>query len=342
MPRVASLCSVEEEFEASIEALWPGETPRRAAVAVSGGADSVALLALCAGSSLFETAVCAHFNHGLRGEESDEDERFVRNLAEEHQLPFRSDRWRPIGREELPRPDRNRQAAARKARYEFLAQVAREEECGAILTAHHARDQVETILQNLARGGGTGAWEGIRASLDLNGVRILRPLLPLFPEALLECLDRSGKGYREDSSNRNPRYRRNWIRAELLPKLASAFPAFEEETIARCRAYRSEAERWAEYAVKIRERGLDRGAELMIRREDLSNLAPEARFLCLQELLRGFSAGASASGWAPTRRKPVEKFFAMLNGSGEGEIELPGGIKASATRSTVVFTRLSP
>jgi len=339
MPRVASLCSVEEEFEASIEALWPGETPRRAAVAVSGGADSVALLALCAGSSLFETAVCAHFNHGLRGEESDEDERFVRNLAEEHQLPFRSDRWRPIGREELPRPDRNRQAAARKARYEFLAQVAREEECGAVLTAHHARDRVESILQNLARGGGTGAWEGIRPSLDLNGVRILRPLLPLFPEALLECLDRSGKGYREDSSNRNPRYRRNWIRAELLPKLASAFPEFEEETIARCLAYRSEVERWAEYAVKIRERGLDRGTELLIQREDLSNLTPEARFLCLQELLRRFSNASPLSGWAPTRRKPVEKLFDLLDRKKDGAVELAGGIHAHVDSKTIRFSR---
>lgn len=339
MPRVAPVCSVEEEFETSIEALWPADTPRRAVVAVSGGSDSVALLALCAHSPFFERILCAHFNHGLRGEESDEDERFVRAVATDYGIAFRSGRWRQTDRNNLARPDRNRQAAARKARYEFLSRIAGEEQCGAVLTAHHARDQVETILQNLARGGGTGAWEGIRPSLDLYGVRILRPMLTLFPETIRGYLENQGGSYREDSSNRNPRYQRNWVRKELLPKLVSVCPRFEEETLARWRLYRAEVERWTEYAMKIRERGLDRGGELLIHREDLSNLTPEARFLCLQELLRGFSTGASASGWAPTRRKPVEKLFVLLDGSVEGEVDLPGGIKAHIESSKIRFRR---
>ncbi|MCA9438889.1 MAG: hypothetical protein KC978_24100, partial [Candidatus Omnitrophica bacterium] len=144
MPQTNPSCSVptlESTFRVKIEELWPLEIPRRAVLAVSGGADStaMALLARNAVPDFFDRLAIAHFHHHMREEEAEEDARFVENFARQLDLPFVRGDWRPEELRSFHRVDRNLQAAARKARYAFLFDVARSQSSAVLFTAHHAR-----------------------------------------------------------------------------------------------------------------------------------------------------------------------------------------------------------
>jgi len=189
------------------------------AVGCSGGADSVFLLLWCCGSAEAGGVVrsvprCLHFNHALRGDESDEDERFVRELARALGAPFRSARWRRDP--DAPAPA---EETARKARMDFFAR-----EAGAVqgslrlLLAHHGDDVAETMLMRLSRGSGLEGLAAPRAlSEPLPGARIARPLLPWRKANLVERLEAVGARWREDATNRRRGRYRNRIRLELLP-----------------------------------------------------------------------------------------------------------------------------
>jgi len=196
----------------------------RVLVAVSGGADSVALLrgltSLRNRRSL--EIVAAHLNHQLRGEASTADATFVRQLCEslevpldEHQLDIRcSAAVQGIGIEE----------AARNARYEFLTHTAGELHCPWVLVAHTADDQVETVLHHILRGTGLEGLRGIAATRPLAGsVMLARPLLKI-DRATIEAYLRSlPQAWREDVTNRDTNLTRNRIRHELLPGLRDRF-----------------------------------------------------------------------------------------------------------------------
>lgn len=183
--------------------------------AVSGGADSVALL--CALVDLKPGAVAAvHVNHQLRGDESDADEAFVRELAAQLDIPCHVARVdvasRAVGA--------NLEATARQVRYEFLAEVAREVNASWIATGHTADDQAETVLHRLIRGAGLQGLRGIAPVHEC----IVRPLLGVTRADVLDYLAALGQPYREDSSNADPRFTRNRIRRELLPLLRTFNP----------------------------------------------------------------------------------------------------------------------
>ncbi len=196
----------------------PGDT---LIVAVSGGADSVALLDLLATAPHLELRlVVAHLNHLLRGRESDEDERFVRTLAERYGLPClvrRLDvrafaRQRALSLEE----------AGRQARYAYFEELQRQYGAAAVAVAHHADDQAETLLLRLLRGAGT---TGLSAMPPSNGRGIIRPLLALTRDTLRAHLADRCLPFREDASNQDRSFLRNRIRHELLPLLATYNPA---------------------------------------------------------------------------------------------------------------------
>ena len=341
-PVDCSVDSVQEAFSRNLTRLLPEDAPRQGALlAVSGGADSTALVLLCASviPDLLREVSLAHFHHHLRGVEADEDEQFVWNLAEKLGFKYHRGDWTPESRESLPRADRNLQAAARKARYEFLGRTAQSLGYSLVLTAHHRRDQVETVLQNLARGGGSGAWHGIRESLFRDGVTVLRPLLPFPPERLRDFLEAKGQPFRQDSSNADPKYRRNWVRHELLPNLYEAYPDFEECVVQICRKYEEREEYWRRKAEEVKERGLIREDSIVLSRQDLVQIPEEGRFFCIREILRGLASPAEASGWAPTRRKPLDAFFMLLDTGGDGEVNLPGGIHARSAGNAVILQK---
>jgi tRNA(Ile)-lysidine synthase len=187
-------------------------------VAVSGGADSVALLrAMAALKSGGEGRLCAaHFNHKLRTQ-ADEDEQFVVGLCRQLQLPCETGmgdvaRLAADAREGI-------ELAARRARYEFFKEIAGRLGARFVLTAHTADDQAETILHRIVRGTGIAGLAGMARSRRLGHATLLRPLLGVRHRELEEYLRDIGQAFRVDASNTDRRFMRNRIRHELLPIL---------------------------------------------------------------------------------------------------------------------------
>lgn len=182
-------------------------------VAVSGGADSVALLLV-----LQELNVpilnALHCNFSLRGEESERDEAFVRRLCEERKVRCLVRTFDT--RREAERTGESIEMTARRLRYAWFA-----EQEGFIAVAHHADDNLETLLLNLLRGSGLRGLTGMKTD---NGRGILRPLLGVSRQEVLDYLEACGQTFVTDSSNADTQYRRNAIRHELLPLLRSIAP----------------------------------------------------------------------------------------------------------------------
>jgi tRNA(Ile)-lysidine synthase len=201
----------------------------RLVIAISGGADSVALtraayLASVPGvGSGSGRLVLAHLNHRLRGAESDADEAFVVALAA--QLPgVDLCHARLDVAAEAERRGANLEATARSLRYTWLMDVARQHGIRHVATGHTADDQAETVLHRLLRGAGLQGLRGIAACRPLaSDVDLVRPMLGVTRVDVLAFLNGLGQGFREDSSNRDPRHTRNRIRHELLPLLAGQF-----------------------------------------------------------------------------------------------------------------------
>lgn len=197
-------------------AIWQDVT---VLVAVSGGADSVALLRGLSGlkgNSGEGRLIVAHFNHQLRGAESDADEAFVRQLAQTLSVPLE------VGKGEAPTGSTGDgiEAAAREDRYEFLTATAQRTGARYLVTAHTADDQVETVLQRILRGTGIGGLAGIPRARELSpGISLLRPLLAISRAEVLAYLNTLHQPFREDLSNASPQFTRNRIRHELLPLL---------------------------------------------------------------------------------------------------------------------------
>ncbi len=191
----------------------------RVLACVSGGADSVCMLHLLAAlAGQWDLVVeVAHFDHGLRGSESEADARFVEDLAASLGLKFHLGRWRD-GESGAVR-GRSLQEAAREARYRFFRDVAEERSLDLIATAHTADDQAEEVIMRLLRGSGLDGLSGIAASQ--NGV--VRPLLFARRREIEAFLRRAGLEWREDSSNTSPKYLRNRVRRDLLPLIESRF-----------------------------------------------------------------------------------------------------------------------
>ncbi len=191
---------------------------------VSGGPDSVALLRVLNELSREWTLSLSalHVNHGLRGAESDADASFVGTLCRQLEVPLhvRSQRLKAG-------PGMNLQDLARRVRYRFLSETA--SAAGSVVaTGHNLQDQGETLLLKLARGAGPTGLSGIFPAREIfphgreeSPVRMVRPLLERDRDEILGFLERRGQPYRDDSSNRNLRYDRNWVRHHLIPDLRS-------------------------------------------------------------------------------------------------------------------------
>lgn len=238
---------LEKRLRRSLRELGLG-SDIRLVVAVSGGADSVALLdALVrmrkgAADLAPVELIVAHFNHLLRGDESDEDERFVESLARRYELPFAVAREDIAGEARLQ--GRNLEAVARERRYRFLARTARKSGAPFVATAHTRDDQVETVLLRLLRGAGTEGLGGMRRRRRLDeGVDLIRPLLSARREDVLAHCARYGLDYRTDSSNLSPAFARNRIRLVIAPELRLINPRFDE-AIARAAELISEDEEY--------------------------------------------------------------------------------------------------
>lgn len=190
--------------------------PGPGVVAVSGGADSVALLRalLAAGAGPLHVA---HFHHHLRGAEADDDAVFVRAVAAEVGCLFH------LRGADVAAAGGNVEATGRRLRYYWLGRLAAA--LGAwVATGHTTNDQAETVLHRLVRGTGLRGLRGVAPVATLDGVSVVRPLLTVTRADVLAYLAELGQPFRTDSSNADLRYTRNRIRAEVLPLLATFNP----------------------------------------------------------------------------------------------------------------------
>ncbi|PID90170.1 MAG: tRNA lysidine(34) synthetase TilS [Bacteroidetes bacterium] len=189
----------------------------RLLLTVSGGRDSMALLSMAERLRVCPLAV-AHCNFGLRGEESDGDEELVRGYCEARGLRLHS-----IGFDTLEYAKRGRMSieeAARSLRYAWFEELAVEHGYTRIATAHHQQDQAETVLFNMARGAGISGMKGI----PLRNGRVVRPLLCLPRRDIDAWCAELGVPYRDDQTNAQRVYTRNYLRHEVLPMLERVNP----------------------------------------------------------------------------------------------------------------------
>lgn len=179
----------------------------RYVVAVSGGVDSVVLLDMLAKKTDLELVV-AHFDHGIR-QDSKKDREFVEKLASKYNVPFEYQEGK-LGAKAS-------EAAARKARYQFLEQARKKHRAHAIVTAHHQDDVIETMLINILRGTNHSGLSSMS-----NTQRILRPLLHLTKADIQNYARQHDLTWREDPSNQDQQYLRNWLRHRVIPKLSKS------------------------------------------------------------------------------------------------------------------------
>jgi tRNA(Ile)-lysidine synthase len=198
------------------EMLAPGD---RVGVAVSGGADSVALLMLLEEmrNDLGVTLTILHFDHGLRGAESDEDARFVEEMARSRGIEFILER-QDVGAI-AAKQKWNLEDAARRLRYSFFDRDVKDGRATRVAVAHTADDQAETVLAHLLRGTGPTGLAGIYPVAG----KIVRPLLAERRQDLREYLREAGQAWREDSTNLDLRRQRARIRSRLVPLLERDF-----------------------------------------------------------------------------------------------------------------------
>jgi len=238
----------------------------RLAVAVSGGADSVALLCLLLElrAELGIVLSVAHVNHKLRGEEADEDERFVAKLARQHGLELHACEAPVNGKRSSGKSSgvtSGIEAAARELRYGFFRQLAREGRVTKIATAHTLDDQAETVLLRIFRGTGIRGLSGIhpRIVFEEQGHafgELVRPLLSFRRAALQEFLRERGQNWREDSSNRDTAFLRNRVRHRLLPMIGEEFGEAAIEHMGElAEIARAEEEHWERAHPEIRGQG---------------------------------------------------------------------------------------
>ena len=198
--------------------LQPGD---RVGAAVSGGADSVAMLLLLLElrEKLGIVLSVVHFNHNLRGGISDADEKFVAKLAAKHGLPFHVGRGHVAAK--AKREKLNLEDAARRARYEYFAQLVEQGHVTRVAVAHTADDQAETVLAHILRGTGLAGLGGIHPVAG----HIVRPLLETRRADLRAYLRSKKQTWREDATNQDTARTRARIRKKLLPLLEREFQA---------------------------------------------------------------------------------------------------------------------
>ena len=306
--------------------LKPGH---RAGIAVSGGADSVALLRLALefASELGVVLSVVHFNHRLRGEESDADARFVAGLAADHGLPFhcQSGEVRAYSSER----HLSLEAAGRELRYQYFQNLLRARTVDRIATAHTLDDQAETVILRLARGAGTRGLAGIYPQVAIEAGAVVRPLLRTQRCELEAYLGSCKQNWHEDSSNRDLSHARNRVRHGILPALERDLNPNVGEVLAETADMaRAEEEFW--------QQEVDRVLPTIWNGE---NVVKVSGLHCLPlALRRRVVRHAAESLGVTTELKHVRDILNVAEG-GAASVELPNGWSVARVLDELRFQR---
>ncbi|MGB3149186.1 MAG: tRNA lysidine(34) synthetase TilS, partial [Maribacter sp.] len=211
---------MRRHFKQHINSEFPELLRSKFLLACSGGLDSVVLTHLCYESQM--NFALAHCNFGLRGADSNADELFVLKLGKELERQVFVTHFDTLGY--MNQHKVSVQMAARDLRYAWFNTILQENNLSTLVTAHHADDDLETFLINLSRGTGINGLSGIPAKT----ATLRRPLLAFSREQLLAYANLNHLQWREDKSNKDPKYLRNKIRSEIIPTLKELHPTFLE------------------------------------------------------------------------------------------------------------------
>jgi len=313
-------------------------------VAASGGADSTAALhalhRLRSRGLLPLRLVCAHVNHGIRGPESDADERFVHAQAQALGTPFVQSRVDVVGW--AARRGLSLETAARDLRMQALAAMAGQNRCQGIVTGHQKNDNAETLVQRMARGTGFRGVAGIWPSRPIRrGLRVVRPLLCTTRQEVLHYLRHNRLPWREDATNSSLRFRRNAIRARLLPALeaegnAPLVDLLSDLALATYRLYCNAvlpqaALAWPEVAAGQIPAGVDLDADRVRDQPPLVQV----------ELIR-LALGRLGCGERDWTERHYARILALAASKGRtGAVSLPGGFLAVARAGRIHIGRPS-
>ncbi|NWG14056.1 MAG: tRNA lysidine(34) synthetase TilS, partial [Acidobacteria bacterium] len=307
-------------------------------VAVSGGADSTALL-LCLhrlARRLGITLVAAHLHHGLRGDEADMDEAFVRELC--LRLGVRFVAGRADVRRLASERKRNLEDAARLARYEFLRETAASLGCRKIAVGHTLNDQAESVLLRFLRGSGEEGLSGIHPVLDN---LIIRPLLERPRGQVQRYLTSLSQTWREDSTNSQLRLRRNRLRHELIPYLAKHFNPRVLETMARTAAHAREVAGYLGSVSRRTYQALRHGTEpdiVQLPARPLAGLHPAIGRRVLRLAIRDVRGSLKGI----TARHADELIRLCGSGTSGRSVDLPGMVTARLQFGELVLQRKTP
>lgn len=286
--------------------------------AVSGGGDSIALLWLC--SQFYAGKITAlHINHGIRGQESDGDEEFTAKFAQSLGCEFVSVSVSvPASRQK----GESLESAARRLRHEGICSSAKRLGVNTVLLGHNRDDLAETVMFNILRGTGIRGAVGMTECSELDGVKFCRPLLGMRREFLREILRVRGLTWREDSTNSDEAYTRNYIRLKLLPAIEQNINASAVEHLAR----------FGEDMRPVREREDETSAKLFTEcREEYSPLltlnARKLRRLNADEIALVIREAGRRLGLRTLARKRCDELVGLIMNRGGFVFQWCGDVK---------------
>ncbi|MBT0654410.1 tRNA lysidine(34) synthetase TilS [Geomobilimonas luticola] len=304
----------------------------RVVVAVSGGADSVALLDFLVNlREMGLSLVIAHLNHQLRGEESDGDEAFVVRLAADYGLSVET--LRVDVREFATRQRLSLEEAGRVARYDFFDEVAARHDARCIALAHHADDQAETVMLRLLRGaGGSGLAAMLPRSAD---GRYVRPFLRVTRREIEAYLAARNLSFRTDSSNTDTSFLRNRIRHELLPFLAGYNGNIAARLVATAESLAADEELLEQVVAAAFDRlgSFERtGTRLLVK--VLTTESRGLRYRLYRHALRLVKGDLARIG-----SLHLQSIDRLVHDAGSGaSLSLPGGCRVTKSYGHLVFT----
>jgi len=316
------------------ERIRKGET---VVVGVSGGMDSMCLLDILARlrPSLDLQLVVAHLHHGLRGEEADQELRFVEREASRYGAPFE---WKRMESSVYGKGE-NIQAQARTLRYAFFEDVASRWNAQKIATGHHRDDQVETLLLQLFRG--TGSLTGIHPFRE---GRIIRPLLQVGRSDIVAYVRERSLSYRTDSSNTKRTYLRNRIRQELLPWLRQEVNPALSQSLIRFSSMLQEdqlcLDRLAKESYALALDPVSDPDQKVLKRDQLASLEPALRGRVIREAYRCITG--TTQGLTHTHIRKISELLDQGGEGGQKRISLPGGVHLFQEYDHILMSRTDP